>query len=120
MHRTEGRSPSIRQVSAQAIILRSIKRRNGSNQAPDSCFERLLLIDYSVVVYAGDPWYPAADASINNFYIKPLNPIRGCVDHTACNADDHASIDDGSCQVRNPHLTHTPSPFDPHLIPTSS
>ena len=52
----------------------------------------------NVVVYAADPWHAAADASINNFYVKELEPLRGCIDHTACNTDDHATVDDGSCR----------------------
>ena len=51
----------------------------------------------SVVVYAPDPWHTAANAAINNFFMKQLDPISGCTDAMSCNRDDRASVDDGSC-----------------------
>ena len=52
----------------------------------------------SVVVYAPDPWHTAANAAINNFFMKQLDPISGCTDALSCNRDDRASVDDGSCR----------------------
>ena len=52
----------------------------------------------SVVVYAPDPWHTAANAAMNNFFMKELDPISGCTDALSCNHDDRASVDDGSCR----------------------
>ena len=52
-----------------------------------------------VTVYASDPYYEPAAASINNFFVMPMEPVPGCVDPMACNYDPHAVVDDGSCQV---------------------
>ena len=49
-------------------------------------------------VFASDTFYTPADASIDNFYMKTLAPVRGCTDFAACNHNAQASEDDGSCQ----------------------
>ena len=51
----------------------------------------------NVAVYAADPWHTPADALINNFFIRELEPVSGCTQPTACNFNDHATVDDGSC-----------------------
>jgi hypothetical protein len=50
-----------------------------------------------VSVYAADPWHPSADATIERFYLKALEPVSGCTDRAACNFDGSASVDDESC-----------------------
>ena len=52
-----------------------------------------------VTVYASDPYYEPAAASINHFYMMPMEPRPGCVDPMACNYDPHAVVDDGTCHV---------------------
>lgn len=48
-------------------------------------------------VFASDTWYTPADATIENFYMANLAPVRGCTDFGACNHNPQASEDDGSC-----------------------
>ena len=52
-----------------------------------------------VTVYASDPFYTPAAASINNFYLAPLDQVVGCTNAEACNYDPHAVVDDGTCYV---------------------
>ena len=42
--------------------------------------------------------YDPADAKIDNFFMVPLVPIRGCTDFASCNHNPKASEDDGSCR----------------------
>jgi len=65
----------------------------------------------NVVVYAADPWHAPADALINNFYVQELVPRRGCTEPTACNHDDHAYVDDGSCQYPREGFDCANNPF---------
>ena len=66
----------------------------------------------SVVVYAPDPWHTAANAAINNFFMKQLDPISGCTDAMSCNRDDRASVDDGSCIYPNAGRNCAGDPFE--------
>eukprot|EP01052_Picozoa_sp_SAG31_P052717 SAG31_NODE_13144_length_890_cov_1.214918_1_plen_227_part_00 len=68
--------------------LRCTADRSGNRQA----FE-------GVTVYASDPFYEPAAATINNFFIRPLPQIEGCIDPMACNYEPHAVVDDGHCRI---------------------
>jgi hypothetical protein len=52
-----------------------------------------------VHMYMADPWHDAALASISDFYLEHLDPLRGCTDPLACNYDERAAIDDHSCNI---------------------
>ncbi len=45
-------------------------------------------------VYASDPWYSPADASLAGLQLKPLAPVMGCTDKSKCDYDVSASIPD--------------------------
>ena len=51
----------------------------------------------NVVVYASDPWHDAALATVDNFYFAAAEEFAGCIDPDACNKDDRATQDDGTC-----------------------
>ena len=50
-------------------------------------------------MYMPDPWHDPAMASLSNFFLEALEPVRGCTDVMACNYDEHAAIDDGNCHL---------------------
>lgn len=51
----------------------------------------------TVHVWAGDPFYEPAYATIENFYMQPNQPRAGCMINAACNRDFKANRPDGSC-----------------------
>jgi hypothetical protein len=48
-------------------------------------------------VWMADPWHAVAQATVDDVYILPLPPTAGCVTRGACNFNQMASEDDGSC-----------------------
>eukprot|EP01045_Picozoa_sp_COSAG04_P012722 COSAG04_NODE_868_length_9754_cov_10.610254_6_plen_1356_part_00 len=48
-------------------------------------------------VWASDPFYPAIDGKISNFFVVKLPPVSGCMTRGACNFDKYVGVDDGSC-----------------------
>ena len=56
----------------------------------------------TVHVWAGDPFYEPALATIENFWMQENSPRAGCMIDAACNRNFKASRPDGSCTYPSP------------------
>ena len=46
-----------------------------------------------------DKWHDPAKATISEFFMEPLSPVTGCMNHQACNYEERAGIDSGQCNI---------------------